>query len=103
MRIGVVAQNHPRMRRLAKPRGVLHDRVKDRLIVVTALADDTNDFTAGLLALQPDLQFAELAHILNGDNGRPGEGLNELDLPIVKRPDLAAEERDDADRLTACG
>ena len=45
------------------------------------------------------LDFVEKAYVLDRDHRLIREGRDEVDLPLIEGPDLAASERHDADRL----
>src|SRR5262245_60834932 len=46
------------------------------------------------------LQFSEQPHVLDGDNGLVGEGLEQCDLVVGEWPGLRAAHGDDSDGLT---
>jgi len=66
--------------RLGEPCCVSQDHVEQWLVAIAALADDLKDFPRRRLALQPHLQLAELADILDGDDGLGREGFDHGDL-----------------------
>ena len=73
------------------PRGALDDSVEHRLHVRGRAADDAEHLGGCRLMLQglPQfcialLQFFEQPHVLDGDDGLVGEGLEQLDLFLEK-------------------
>ncbi len=98
MRACLVRHGQEGERRPAEPRGALQDHVEDRRLVVARAADDLQDLAGRRLAGQPCLQLAELADVLDGDDGLRGEGLDQRDLLGRKRVDDKARERHHADR-----
>ena len=79
-----INQMQDSIRRPAEPRGTLQNGGEHRQFVVPALADDREDLPRRFLPLQPGLEFAELAHVLDGDDGLGGEGLDQNNLVLRK-------------------
>ena len=88
--------------------GAFGNGVEDRLHVRGRAADDAEHFGGCGLMLQglaqfriALLKFLEQPHVLDGDHGLVGEGLNELNLPFRKRFDKVAPDRDRSDLCTS--
>jgi len=64
------------------------------LLVIARPADDLQDFACRSLARQFCLQLAELADVLDGDDGLHGEGLDKGDVSIVEWIDGTMDEDD---------
>ena len=87
------------------------NKVKDPCFIFTALADDPEDVGRRFLFFERILQLAELADVLDGDDGLGGEGFDKGDLVGTERGDLAAAEHDrpclarrsPAGRTSGCG
>ena len=73
------------------------DLVEHRRGVSDRRADCLQYFGGGRLMLQRLLGLVEQPHVLDGDDGLVGEGLDEADLPLVEGPDFAAPGGHDAD------
>src|SRR6266567_1028347 len=91
--------------RLRESDRALHDRVENRLDVGRRAADDTQDLTRRRLLIErlgevavTSFQLVEEAHVLDGDHGLVGEGLEELDLALRERP-FGLRHDNGADRL----
>ena len=81
--------------RRTEPRGALGDRVEHRLDVGRRAGDDPQDLGRGGLLLQRSVtrgssSAPEQPHVLDGDHGLVGEGLEQRDLLGRERPDLRA-------------
>ena len=81
------------------PRGALDDGVEDRLHVGRRAADDAEHLGGRRLMLQRLAQFRvalaeflEQAHVLDGDHGLVGEGLEERDLLVRRKAELRVAE-----------
>ena len=72
--------------------------VEHRLHVGRRLRDDLQDLGAGRLLLQRFAQLGEQPHVLDGDHGLRGEGLQELDLARREGAGLDLAQADAADR-----
>ena len=79
---------------------------EDGLEVECRAADDLQHLGGRGLLLQrlghlaiAGLQLLEQPHVLDGDDGLVGEGLEQLDLPVGERTDLAPRDDDRADGL----
>ena len=69
-----------RIRRPAHPGGVLGDGLHDRLQIGRRARDHPQDLARRRLLLQRLFRLVEQAHVLDGDDGLVGEGLQERDL-----------------------
>ena len=67
---------------IAQSGGALHDRVKDRLHVRRRARNDAENVRCRRLLLQRLLRLIEQPHILDGDDGLVGKGLEEQYLAI---------------------
>ena len=67
-------------RRVAQFGGLAQDHIEHGPVIIPALADDLEDFPRRCLARQPRLQLAELADVLDGDDGLGSEGFDQSDL-----------------------
>jgi hypothetical protein len=54
----LVDEMQPHIRRIAEPGGVAHDAFENRLLIVTALADNLQDLTRRCIALPAILEGA---------------------------------------------
>jgi hypothetical protein len=95
---------HPAVDAVAQAHAALGDGVEHRLHVSLRLTDHAQDLARGRLLAQRLCQIAialsqlrEEPHILDGDDGLIGEGLQEGDLPLAERPDLGAPDGDRSD------
>ena len=98
---------------VAEVDGALQDRVEDRLHVGRRATDDTKDLARRRLLVERLghlgvgvrersvllLQFREQPHVLDGDHGLGGKGLEQCDLPVRERPHVEARHGDGADRF----
>ena len=87
------------------PGGALDDGVEDRLHVGGRAADDAEHLGRCCLMLQglaqfcvALLEFLEQPHVLDGDHGLIGEGLEELDLLVREGTDLHSANQNHTDR-----
>jgi hypothetical protein len=92
---------------LTQSSGALRDRVEHGLDIGRRAADDTQDLARRRLLLKrlrqvaiTGLQLLEQPHILDGDDGLVGEGLEQGDLAVREEPGLDAPEADRANRDT---
>ena len=76
------------------------DLVKHRLGVGHRVADHAQDARRGVLLLERLPGLVEEARVLDRDHRLVGEGLDQRHLPVRKRVDLTAPERDYADQRT---
>ena len=81
------------------PRGAFDDGIKDRLHVRGRAADDAEHLCRRRLMLQGLAQFCvalldllEQPHVLDGDDGLVGKGLEKCDLFLRKGTDLRSGE-----------
>ena len=88
----------------SKRTALLEDRVEHRLDIRRRAADDAQDLAGGGLLLERGgqvavarLELSEQAHVLDGDHGLVGEGLEQLDLGVGEQAGLGAAHRDRAD------
>ena len=84
---------------LAQPDRVLGQRVEDRLEVEGGPPDHLEQLAGRRLLLERDpqlavarLQLGEQAHVLDGDDGLVGEGLQEVDLLVGEGPPARARQ-----------
>nr|WP_243470777.1 hypothetical protein [Ruegeria denitrificans] len=68
-----------------------------RSFVIPGPTDRLKNFARGALARQTDLQFPELANILNRDDRLRGECFNQLDLIVGIRPNLIPRQHQASD------
>ena len=92
---------------IAQGHGATHDCIEDRLDVGRRAGNDAQDLGGGRLLLEGHaqvgvarLQLLEQPHVLDGDDGLVGEGLEQLDLLVRERPGLDSIDRDRPDRAT---
>src|ERR1700730_1576168 len=77
------------------------DGVERRPQVMAHVGQKLRLMLAGLCKLAAlVLDFVEQPHVLDGDHGLVGEGLDQLDLLGGERADLRTEQHDDPDRAT---
>jgi hypothetical protein len=88
--------NHP-VRRPADPSGILRDGPQHRPEVRRRARDHAQDLGCRRLLLQGLLRFIEQPHVLDGDDGLVGEGLEERDLRVREAAGLPAADIDGAD------
>ena len=89
---------------LAQPDRILGQRVEDRLEVEGGPPDHLEQLAGRRLLLEGDAQLAvacaqlgEQPHVLDGDDGLVGEGLEQRNLPVGEGQGLGAAELDHAD------
>jgi hypothetical protein len=87
-----------RVHRPAHPGGVLDDGLHDRLQIGRRTRDHPQDLTRGGLLLERLFRLVEQPHVLDGDHGLSGEGVEEVDLPVGEEPGLDASHHDRSDR-----
>src|SRR5262249_33497986 len=100
----IVAEDHAVLG-TANTDGILQQRREDALEVEHRPADGFEHLGRGSLLpqrfaelLPSRLNLVEQANVLDGDHGLVGEGFDQLNLLVGKRPDLGAYQRNDADR-----
>ena len=91
------AQDQSGQRRIAECTGVVENRMKDRLFIFAALADDFQDLGRRAFAAQTLLHLAELAYLFDGDDSLIRERLHKRDLTVFKRAHLLAKQDQAAD------
>ena len=96
-----LAAQHPRHRARQQPKCRLGDCVEHRLHIRRRAADDLEDVGRGRLPLQRLFCFVELPHVLDGNHGLVGEGLEQLDLRVAERDRFEPCDVDGADRRVA--
>src|SRR5512145_445368 len=112
-RLQAVALHQPNRRvlRLAKSGRAFGDCIEYGLEVCWRTRYDTEDFASGCLLFQGlahlrvglherpvlFLEFLEQPHVLDGNHGLVGEGLEQSDLLVSEGLDLSASERDRTD------
>src|SRR5262249_10794010 len=89
----------------ANPCGALNNGVEDRLHIGGRTADDAQHLGCCRLMLQGLAQFCvalldlfEQPHVLDGNHGLVGEGLEKRDMFLREGTDLRAANRNSADR-----
>src|SRR5439155_14007283 len=99
-----IEPEHETEKAITQPRRTRRDGVEHGLHVGWRARDDAQDFAGRRLLLQRHgevaiarLELLEEAHVLDGDDGLVGEGLEEVDLALGEWPDLRAEYGDGAD------
>ena len=99
-----VEPEHETEKAITQPRRTRRDSVEHGLHVGGRARDDAQDFAGRRLLLQRHgevaiarLELLEEAHVLDGDDGLVGEGLEQLDLAIGEGAGLGAQYRDGAD------
>jgi len=92
--------------RVAQPRGGFNERIQHWLQVEGRAADDLEDIACRSLVFErffeiarARVQFVEQPDILDRNDGLIGEGLEQIDLRLQKRRDLAAHHGDRPDRI----
>src|SRR5262249_30376885 len=85
--------------RLAEAGCALGDRVEHRLDISRRTTDELENLASGGLPFQRLLRLGEQAHILDGDDGLVGEGLEQGDLPIGEAPGRVSTDADGPDSL----
>ena len=70
--------------RTAQPDGAADDRIEDGLNVRRRAADDLEDVRSRGLLFKRLFRLVEQAHVLDGDHGLVGEGLEQFDLMIAE-------------------
>ena len=83
---------------IAQPCGGFGNHVEHRLDIRRRAGDNAQDFTRGRLLLQRFLEFLEQPHVLDGDHGLVGEGLEQLDLLVGEGTNLDVGGSDYTDR-----
>src|SRR5262249_33817174 len=102
-----LGKKHNAVRRLTQSPRAAHDGIEDRLLVRWGARDDAQDVAGRRLLLERDaqlgvarLQLGEQADVLDGNDGLVGERLDELDLLVAERLDVASPQSERADRLS---
>ena len=101
--ICAVAQEQDRERCITQTHRVCENHVEYRLAVFAALADDGQDLATRLFALQPCLQFTELAHVLDGDDRLRRKSFDQFDMAFIKAANVSVIDRDSSNRLVTAG
>jgi len=96
----ILTQHHDRhlLAREQAPAAV-EDLVEHGRGIRDRAADHLQHFAGGSLALERFARFVEKAHVLDGDHGLVGEGLQQLDLVGREGARLAARDGDRPDGL----
>src|SRR3990172_3784784 len=104
--ITVEAKDHC-VSRSTQARGILGYSIHHRLEVGRRAGDDVQDVAGGGLLLQrlgqvvvATFQLPEQPHVLDGDDGLIGKGLEQLELLVRERPDLRPEQENRPDWRT---
>src|SRR5262249_52318143 len=84
---------------VAQLRGLVDDRLKDGLDVRRRARDHLEDRARCRQITVARFQLLEQPHILNGDDGLVGEGLEQRDLVVAESTGFATGHRDGPDRL----
>ena len=103
VRIPFAPQHQGRKRRTQQTVTKFYDLVKNGRFVVTAAADDRQDFRGRGLPLEPLPDFPELLNILDGDDCLGGKGFHQCNFVGLKRSLLFAIQPDNADRSAIVG
>src|SRR5713101_6228485 len=89
---------------VAQANRALNDRIENRLHIARRARNDPQDLAGGGLPTErlrqvavAGLQLLEQAHVLDGDDGLVGEGLEQRDLTFREAPNLGAPGADCAD------
>ena len=83
---------------VTEPRRVFGNHIEHRLNIGRRAGDDAKNLARRRLLFQRLGEFLEQPHVLDGDHGLVGEGLEERDLFFGERPQLGAPDRDGANR-----
>ena len=84
---------------LAQLGGQLDQGIEHGLQIERRAADHLEHVGGGGLLLQRFAQLVEQPHVLDGDDGLPGEIAHQLDLLVGEQLDLLAVDVDGADYL----
>src|SRR5262245_14589883 len=82
-----IAKLHLPISRSTQSTRTARNDIEHRLHVGRRTRNDTKNLTGSRLPLQCLLRLVEQPHVLNGDDGLVGEGLEELDLSVRERLD----------------
>src|SRR5215470_10433560 len=84
--------------RITQPRRVLSHDIEHRLNIGWRAGNDAEDFARCGLLFQSFFEFLKQSHVLDGDHGLVGKGLEERNLLISERPDFHSANQDSPDR-----
>src|SRR6266849_7080687 len=102
--LAVVKENGA-VQTVAQANRALNDRIENRLHIARRARNDPQDLAGGGLPTErlrqvavAGLQLLEQAHVLDGDDGLVGEGLQKGDLALREEADFRARKLDCPDR-----